>query len=116
MTALAARLGVPIKAYSHITPTIYGGAETFPSQSPEYLVLTRARKPFQGCNAGRTAFHVALSDIPCVELSSSSLLILFVVMSPDGVVRAGCEAAVEDADKAGGELAQRCMVAGASPA
>ena len=33
MKALAARLGVPIKTYSHITPTIYGGAETLPSQS-----------------------------------------------------------------------------------
>jgi len=59
-----------------------------------------------------------LSDIPCVELSSSSLLILFVVVSPRGVlvvVRAGCEAAVEDSDKAVGELAQRCIVVGASP-
>ena len=60
-----------------------------------------------------------LSDIPCVKLSSSSLLILFVVVSPGGVlvvVRAGFEAAVEDADEAVGELAQRCVVAGASPA
>jgi hypothetical protein len=60
----------------------------------------------------------ALSDIPCVELSSSILLILFVVVSPGGVlavVRAGCEAAVEDADKAVGELAQRCVVASTSP-
>ncbi len=56
--ALAARFGVPTKTYSHITPTIYGGAETLPSQSPEYLVPTTARKPFQGCDAGRTAFHV----------------------------------------------------------
>jgi hypothetical protein len=41
-------------------------------------------------------------------LSSSSLLILFVVVSPGGVlvvVRAGFEAAVEDADEAVGELA-----------
>ena len=58
MKALAARFGVPTKTYSHITPTIYGGAETLPSQSPEYLVPTRARKPFRGCDAGRTAFHV----------------------------------------------------------
>ncbi|MGH3865303.1 MAG: hypothetical protein ACRDQ4_04030 [Pseudonocardiaceae bacterium] len=33
MKALAARFGVPTKTYSHITPTIYGGAETLPSQS-----------------------------------------------------------------------------------
>jgi hypothetical protein len=61
---------------------------------------------------------LALSDIPCVELSSSSLLILFIVVSPGGVlvvVRAGFEATVEDAHKAVGELTQRCMVAGASP-
>ena len=46
------------------------------------------------------------------------MLILFVVVSPGGVlavVRAGCEAAVEDADKAVGELAQRCVVASTSP-
>lgn len=58
MKALAARFGVPTKTYSHITPTIYGGAETLPAQSPEYLVPTTARKPFRGCDAGRTAFHV----------------------------------------------------------
>ena len=61
--------------------------------------------------------QAALSDIPCVKLSSSSLLILFVVVSPHGVlvvVRAGCEAAVKDSDKTVGELAQRCVVAGAS--
>ena len=60
----------------------------------------------------------ALSDIPCVELSSSNLLILFVVVSPGGVlavVRAGWEAAVEDADKAVSELTQRCVVASTSP-
>jgi hypothetical protein len=37
----------------------------------------------------------ALSDIPCVKLSSSSLLILFVVVSPGGVlvvVRVGFQA------------------------
>ena len=63
--------------------------------------------------------RTGLSDIPCVELSSSGLLILFVVVSPGGVlvvVRAGFKAAVEDADKAVGELAQRGVVAGASPA
>jgi len=63
------------------------------------------------CSAGklcRRAVSTALSDIPCVELSSSNLLILLVVVFPGGmlvVVRAGCEAAVEDADEAVGELA-----------
>ena len=67
---------------------------------------------------GRTCRR-ALSDIPCVKLLSSSLLILFVVVSPGGVlvvVRAGFQAAVEDADQAVGELAQRGVVAGVSPA
>jgi MoaA/NifB/PqqE/SkfB family radical SAM enzyme len=58
MKALAAGFGVLTKTYSNITPTIYGGAETLPSQSSEYLVPNDGRKPFRGCDAGRTAFHV----------------------------------------------------------
>jgi hypothetical protein len=68
--------------------------------------------------AGSGSLIGALSDIPSVELSSSSLLILFVVAFPGGVlvvVRAGFQAAMEDADKVVGELAQRGVVAGASP-
>jgi hypothetical protein len=51
-------------------------------------------------SAGRGVVNLALSDIPCVELSSSSLLILFVVVSPGGVLvvgRAGFKAAVDPA-------------------
>lgn len=55
MHALAARFGLPAREYSSMSPTIHGGAESLPSQSPEYL--TR-RKPFTGCDAGHTSFHV----------------------------------------------------------
>jgi hypothetical protein len=41
--------------YSNLSPTIYGGGEVLPAQSVEYLT---ARKPFTGCNAGHTFFHV----------------------------------------------------------
>jgi hypothetical protein len=41
--------------YVNMVPTIYGGAETLPSQSKEHL---RKRKVFTGCNAGHTFFHV----------------------------------------------------------
>ena len=48
----------------------------------------------------------ALSDIPCVELPSSSSLILFVVASSGGVlvvVCAGFKTAAEDSDEAVGD-------------
>ncbi len=55
MADLARRFGRISGEYSNISPTIYGGAQGLPSQSPEYLA---ARKPFTGCEAGHTSFHV----------------------------------------------------------
>lgn len=53
--AIAERLGLPFDEYVNMVPTIYGGAETLPSQSAKHL---RKRKVFTGCNAGHTFFHV----------------------------------------------------------
>jgi len=55
MRALAGGYQLPYDEYTNISPTIYGGAETLPAQSSAHL---RARKPFTGCNAGHTFFHV----------------------------------------------------------
>lgn len=55
MEALAEGLGVPYDTFVNMSPTIYGGAETLPAQSVEHL---RKRKPFTGCHAGHTFFHV----------------------------------------------------------
>lgn len=55
MQARAECLGLPCDEYVNMVPTIYGGAETLPSQSAEHL---RKRKVFTGCNAGHTFFHV----------------------------------------------------------
>lgn len=55
MRALADRYGLPYAEYSNMSPTIHSGAETLPSQSTSFL---RARKPFTGCGAGITHFHV----------------------------------------------------------
>ena len=41
--------------YSNLSPTIYGGGEILPAQAVAHL---KARKPFTGCNAGHTFFHV----------------------------------------------------------
>ena len=54
MTGIAEGLGVPYTVYTNISPTIYGGPESLPSQSAEHL---RQRKVFTGCNAGHTFFH-----------------------------------------------------------
>jgi organic radical activating enzyme len=55
MIAMAESLGLPYHVFSNMSPTIYGGAESLPAQSIEHL---RKRKPFTGCNAGHTFFHV----------------------------------------------------------
>lgn len=55
MIAMAERWGLQYVVYSNLSPTIYGGGEVLPAQSVEHL---RARKPFAGCNAGHTFFHV----------------------------------------------------------
>ncbi|MCX2967361.1 MULTISPECIES: radical SAM protein [Streptomyces] len=54
MRAWAGRLGLPHREYANISPTIHGGAESLPSQSPEHLTH---RAPFTGCPAGHTFFH-----------------------------------------------------------
>jgi MoaA/NifB/PqqE/SkfB family radical SAM enzyme len=55
MIALAQRLEIPHHVFSNMAPTIYGGPESLPAQSAEHL---RRRRPFTGCNAGHTFFHV----------------------------------------------------------
>ncbi|XVQ10674.1 radical SAM protein [Spirillospora sp. CA-255316] len=55
MRGLAERLGLPFDEYVNMVPTIYGGDESLPAQSKRHL---RKRKPFTGCNAGHSFFHV----------------------------------------------------------
>jgi hypothetical protein len=55
MIAMAQRWGLRYLVYSNLSPTIYGGGEVLPAQSAAHL---KARKPFTGCNAGHTFFHV----------------------------------------------------------
>ena len=54
MRAMAEERGLPYQEYSNISPTIYSGAESLPSQAASHV---RNRKPFTGCNAGHTHFH-----------------------------------------------------------
>jgi hypothetical protein len=55
MQTMAEQLGVKHDLFVNMSPTIYGGAETLPTQSASHL---RKRKPFTGCNAGHSFFHV----------------------------------------------------------
>jgi uncharacterized Fe-S cluster-containing radical SAM superfamily protein len=55
MHAIADRLGIRRRDYTNMSPTIYGGAESLPSQSPAHLSVPG---PFTGCDAGHTSFHV----------------------------------------------------------
>ena len=47
--------GIKYRDYRKMSPTIYGGAETLASQSLPHLTVS---KPFTGCDAGHTSFHV----------------------------------------------------------
>jgi uncharacterized Fe-S cluster-containing radical SAM superfamily protein len=55
MIALADSFGLPYHVFSNMSPTIMGSARSLPAQS---IPLLKARKPFTGCNAGHTFFHV----------------------------------------------------------
>ncbi|MGW7355036.1 radical SAM protein [Streptomyces sp. NPDC054784] len=55
MRTFAERHELPYREYTHMSPTLYGGAETLASQAPDHLA---DRAPFTGCNAGHTFFHV----------------------------------------------------------
>ncbi|WP_432839842.1 radical SAM protein [Dactylosporangium sp. CA-092794] len=55
MRTLAEGLGVPYHVFSNMAPTIQGDANPLAVQS---IPLIAKRKPFQGCNAGHTFFHV----------------------------------------------------------
>lgn len=55
MRGLAESLGLKWREYSTMSPTIHGGDETLPSQSPQY---STRRKVFTGCDAGHTSYHV----------------------------------------------------------
>lgn len=55
MRAWAERLGLASREYTHMSPTIYGGAESLASQS---IAHVKPRPRFAGCNAGHTFLHV----------------------------------------------------------
>lgn len=55
MHAIADQLGIKYRDYNNMVPTIYGGAESLPSQSLQHLAIP---EPFTGCDAGHTSFHV----------------------------------------------------------
>lgn len=55
MEAMAQQRGLPYHVFTNMSPTIYGGSESLPAQSVEYQ---RKRRPFRGCGAGVTFFHV----------------------------------------------------------
>ncbi len=55
MHAIGEQLGVPHRDYRNMSPTIHGGAEPLAAQSLPHLTMPR---PFTGCDAGHTSFHV----------------------------------------------------------
>jgi hypothetical protein len=69
-----------------MSPTIYGGAESLPAQSQEYL---RKRKPFTGCNAGHTFFHVDPHGMASICKVGRDPQIPLMTEGVDGLARLG---------------------------
>jgi hypothetical protein len=55
MHAIGESLGIGHRDYRNMSPTIHGGAEPLAAQSLPHLTMP---KPFTGCDAGHTSFHV----------------------------------------------------------
>ena len=55
MRAMADQRSLAYLIYTNMSPTIYGGPESLPAQAGELL---SRRRPFTGCNAGHSFFHV----------------------------------------------------------
>jgi hypothetical protein len=86
MHAIADRLGIKYRDYTNISPTIYGGAETLASQSPQHLA---PREPFTGCNAGHTSFHVDPHGRPSICKVGREPNIALAVEGVEGLHRLG---------------------------
>jgi hypothetical protein len=86
MRAMAEGLGLPYHVFSNMSPTIYGGAESLPAQSQEYL---RKRKPFTGCQAGHTFFHVDPHGMASICKVGRDPQIPLMTEGVDGLTRLG---------------------------
>jgi uncharacterized Fe-S cluster-containing radical SAM superfamily protein len=86
MRALADRYRLPFNEYSNISPTIHSGAETLPSQSAAFRP---ARKPFSGCGAGHTHFHVDPHGMASICKVGRDPAIDLVTEGLDGLLRLG---------------------------
>ncbi|UBU12938.1 radical SAM protein [Nonomuraea gerenzanensis] len=86
MEGMAEELGIPYSTFVNMSPTIYGGAETLPSQSLEHL---RKRKTFTGCNAGHTFFHVDPHGMASICKIGREPNIDLVAEGPEGMYRLG---------------------------
>ncbi|SET43828.1 radical SAM protein [Nonomuraea wenchangensis] len=86
MEGMAEDFGIPYVTFVNMSPTIYGGPETLPSQSLEHL---RSRKPFTGCNAGHTFFHVDPHGMASICKIGREPNIDLVAEGPAGMARLG---------------------------
>ncbi|MFG1879593.1 radical SAM protein [Sphaerisporangium sp. NPDC049003] len=86
MQAMADEWGIPHNSFVNMSPTIYGGAETLPSQSADHL---RKRKVFTGCNAGHTFFHVDPHGMASICKIGRDPQIPLIEEGVDGLARLG---------------------------
>ncbi|MFH8343778.1 radical SAM protein [Streptomyces sp. NPDC018045] len=110
MIALAEHWGIEHNVYTNMTPTIYGGAESLTAQSKEHL---RMRKPFTGCNAGHTFFHVDPHGLASICKIGRDDHINLVEEGLDGLARLGAVAdrlMLRTGGCSGCTLAGQCVV------
>lgn len=86
MKAMAEQRSLAYLVYTNMAPTIYGGSESLPAQAGELL---SRRRPFTGCNAGHTFFHVDPHGLASICKVGRDPQIPLMTEGLDGLARLG---------------------------
>lgn len=110
MRTWATRLGLPSREYTHMSPTIYGGAETLTTQSTAHVT---PRPRFTGCNAGHTFLHVDPHGLASICKVARDQQIDLMAEGTAGLARLGHAAdalMLRTGGCSGCQLAEQCSV------
>jgi len=110
MRAWAERLGLPSREYTHMSPTIYGGAESLATQS---ITHVKPRARFAGCNAGHTFLHVDPHGLASICKVARDQQIKLMTEGAAGLARLGGIAdalMLRTGGCSGCQLAEQCSV------
>lgn len=110
MRAWAQRLGLSSREYTHMSPTIYGGAESLATQS---ITHVKPRPRFAGCNAGHTFLHVDPHGLASIRKVARDQQVDLMTEGTAGLARLGGIAdalMLRTGGCSGCQLAEQCSV------